>query len=431
MRLFELTEAPQDSTIAKQQFNTAMNNLKKHFNEKVLPAKKAVDEMYAEQYLPPIFDRYKKSMKPIVKMIQGLNKGVVEHGKLIGKQGVSAYTNLKTSILKQSMIKLQSIHNRAAIADLGVQYKGGGGAGGGINQTGGGGYGPLGPYEEVGKITDEFNKYIKNAFDMSSKVSTNPIDTGKVTNQTTQPEPTQPDNPARDEYNKRLNKDRTNKDKNLPAVIDSGDKEVDGELVSPAEKERADKMLDKKGQVIDGEWEEISRDSQAIKLLGSMPERPKLLVNKEPRIGDFIMWKGGPNSARPGQMNYGEIIKPSPYIDTNKSVMYRSINSNPNKGREGRESHIGKEKIIKYLKKEELAKLMPQSDPIKYTKDPKVSATVGKVGNAIQKGIKAGQRLGKTQPETDPNAGLVRGQAGRFAKGNQSGYKYVPKKPVG
>ena len=418
MHLFELTEAPQDSTIAKQQFNTAMNNLKKHFNEKVLPAKKAVDEMYAEQYLPPIFDRYKKSMKPIVKMIQGLNKGVVEHGKLIGKQGVSAYTNLKTSILKQSMIKLQSIHNRAAIADLGVQYKGGGGAGGGINQTGGGGYGPLGPYEEVGKITDEFNKYIKNAFDMSSKVSTNPIDTGKVTKQTTKP------NPARDEYNKRLNKGKTNKDKNLPAVIDSGDKEVDGELVSPAEKERADKMLDKKGQVIDGEWEEISRE------FTKLPEMPKLLVNKNPRIGDYIMWKGGKASARTGQMNYGEIIKPSPYIDTNKFVMYRSINSNPNKGREGAESHIGKEKIIKYLKKEELAKLMPQSDPIKYTKDPKVSATVGQVGNAIQKGIKAGQRLGKTQPQTDPNAGVVRGAKGRFDKGNQSGYKYVPKGTV-
>jgi hypothetical protein len=410
MRLFELTEAPQDSTIAKQQFTTAMNNLKKHFNEKVLPAKKAVDEMYAEQYLPPIFDKYKASLKPIVKMVQGLNKGVVEHGELIGKQGVSAYVNLKNNILKQSMIKLQSIHNRAAVANLDVRYKGGNG--------------PLGDYQAVGEKTDEFNKYIKNAFDMSSKVSTSPIDTGKVTGQTTQPEPTPPVNPARDEYNKRLNKGKTNKDKNLPAVIDKGDKAVDGEVVSPAGKERADKMLDKKGQVIDGEWEEIN---DAMKQL---PEMPKLLVNKNPRIGDYIMWKGGKASARQGQMNYGEIIEPSPYIDTNKSVMYRSINSNPNKGREGAESHIGKEKIIKYLKKEELAKLMPQTDPIKYTKDPKVSATVGQVGNAIQKGIKAGQQLGKTQPETNPNAGLLRGQGGRFDKGNQSGYQYAPKKPI-
>jgi len=400
MRLFEITEAPDDNIVASQQFTQAMNNLKKHFNDKVLPAKKAVDEMYAEQYLPPIFDKYKASMKPIVKMIQGLNKGVVEHGDLIGKQNVNAYINLKAGILKQSMIKLQSIHNRAAIANLGVRYKGGNG--------------PLGDYEAVGKITDEFNKKLKGMFDMSSKVSTIPIDTGKVTGQTTTPTPTGTDKP-------------TTGTEIVPHVIpldNKMDQAIDGEVVSPAEKERADKMLDKKGQVIDGEWEEVNN---AMKQL---PERPKLLVNKNPRIGDYIVWKGGKGSSRPGLDNYGEIIEPSPYIDTNKSVMYRSINSQPNKGREGRESHIGKEKIIKYLKKEDLAKLMPQSDPIKYTKDPKVSATVGKVGNAIQKGIKAGQRLGKTQPETDPNAGLVRGQAGRFAKGNQSGYQYAPKKPI-
>ena len=103
----------------------------------------------------------------------------------------------------------------------------------------------------------------------------------------------------------------------------------------------------------------------------------------------------------------------------------------PNKSRQGfAKSNINKDKVLKYLKKEDLAKIMPQSDPIKYTKDPKVSATVGKVGNAIQKGIKAGQRLGKSQPQTDPNAGLVRGAKGRFAKGNQSGYKYVPKTPI-
>jgi hypothetical protein len=409
MRLFELTEAPEDSTIASQQFAQAMNNLKKHFNDKVLPAKKAVDEMYAEQYLPPIFDKYKSSMKPIVKMVQGLNKGVVEHGELIGKQNVTAYVNLKNSILKQSMIKLQSIHNRAAIANLGVRYKGG--TPQGIN-------GPLGDYEAVGNITDEFNKKLKGMFELTSKVSTSPIDTGKETGQTTKPEPkgTGTDTPT-------TGTEIVPHVISLPDKMDRGDQAIDGEVVSPAEKERADKMLSK-GQVIDGEWEEINN---AMKQL---PEMPKLLVNKEPRIGDFIMWKGGKGSARPGQMNYGEIIKPSPYIDTNKSVMYRSINSNPNPGREGRESNINKEKIIKYLKKEDLAKLMPQSDPIKYTKDPKVSATVGKVGNAIQKGIKAGQQLGKTQPETDPNAGLVRGQAGRFAKGNQSGYKYVPKKPI-
>ena len=402
MRLFELTEAGNPE--ANKQLQLAIKNLMDHYTQKVAPVKKQVDEMYAEQYLPPIVDKYKRAVKPIIKTVQYLNNAVVKQQAEIDPMIAQQFASAKTQLMKNMRIRPQSIHNRAAIANLGVQYKGKNG--------------PMGDANDILDFAEEFNRYIKDQFALSSKISTNPIDTGKSTKQTTQPTPTPKP---------------TTGTAIVPTVIpldNKMDQTIDGEVVSPAEKERADKMLDKKGQVIDGEWEEISRDSQAIKLLGSMPERQKLLVNKEPRIGDYIMWKGGPNSARPGQMNYGEIIKPSPYIDTNKSVMYRSINSNPNKGREGRESNINKDKVLKYLKKEELAKLMPQSDPIKYTKDPKVSATVGQVGNAIQKGIKAGQRLGKTQPQTDPNAGIVRGAKGRFDKGNQSGYKYVPKGTV-
>ena len=397
MRLFELTEAGNPE--ANKQLQLAIKNLMDHYTQKVAPVKKQVDEMYAEQYLPPIVDKYKRAVKPIIKTVQYLNNAVVKQQAEIDPMIAQQFASAKTQLIKSMRIRPQSIHNRAAIANLGVQYKGKNG--------------PMGDANDILDFAEEFNRYIKDQFALSSKISTNPIDTGKSTKQTTQPTPAKPK--------------PTTGTALEPTVIpldNKMDQAIDGEVVSQAEKERADKMLNK-GQVVDGEWSEID---DAMKQL---PERPKLLVDKNPRIGDYIMWKGGKGSSREGQMNYGEIIEPSPYIDTNKSVMYRSINSQPNKSRQGfAKSNINKDKVLKYLKKEDLAKIMPQSDPIKYTKDPKVSATVGKVGNAIQKGIKAGQRLGKSQPQTDPNAGLVRGAKGRFAKGNQSGYKYVPKTPI-
>ena len=373
MRLFELTEAGNPE--ANKQLQLAIKNLMDHYTQKVAPVKKQVDEMYAEQYLPPIVDKYKRAVKPIIKTVQYLNNAVVKQQAEIDPMIAQQFASAKTQLIKSMRIRPQSIHNRAAIANLGVQYKGKNG--------------PMGDANDILDFAEEFNRYIKDQFALSSKISTNPIDTGKSTKQTTQPTPTGPTGTALE-----------------PTVIpldNKMDQAIDGEVVSPSEKERADKMLNK-GQVIDGEWSEID---DAMKQL---PLKQNLLVDKSPKVGDYIMWKGGKNSSRPGQANYGQIIEPSQYIDTNKSVMYRSINSQPNKGRVGRESNINKDKVLKYLKKEDLAKIMPQTTPAKYSG----------VKNAIKRGMNA----------VDPNAGIVRGNKGQFGPGNQSGYKYVPKTPV-
>ena len=376
MRLFELTEAGNPE--ANKQLQLAIKNLMDHYTQKVAPVKKQVDEMYAEQYLPPIVDKYKRAVKPIIKTVQYLNNAVVKQQAEIDPMIAQQFASAKTQLIKSMRIRPQSIHNRAAIANLGVQYKGKNG--------------PMGDANDILDFAEEFNRYIKDQFALSSKISTNPIDTGKSTKQTTQPTPAKPK--------------PTTGTALEPTVIpldNKMDQAIDGEVVSQAEKERADKMLNK-GQVIDGEWSEID---DAMKQL---PLKQNLLVDKSPKVGDYIMWKGGKNSSRPGQANYGQIIEPSPYIDTNKSVMYRSINSQPNKGRVGRESNINKDKVLKYLKKEDLAKIMPQTTPAKYSG----------VKNAIKRGMNA----------VDPNAGIVRGAKGRFDKGNQSGYKYVPKTPI-
>ena len=376
MRLFELTEAGNPE--ANKQLQLAIKNLMDHYTQKVAPVKKQVDEMYAEQYLPPIVDKYKRAVKPIIKTVQYLNNAVVKQQAEIDPMIAQQFASAKTQLIKSMRIRPQSIHNRAAIANLGVQYKGKNG--------------PMGDANDILDFAEEFNRYIKDQFALSSKISTNPIDTGKSTKQTTQPTPAKPK--------------PTTGTALEPTVIpldNKMDQAIDGEVVSQAEKERADKMLNK-GQVIDGEWSEID---DAMKQL---PLKQNLLVDKSPKVGDYIMWKGGKNSSRPGQANYGQIIEPSQYIDTNKSVMYRSINSQPNKGREGRESNINKDKVLKYLKKEDLAKIMPQTTPAKYSG----------VKNAIKRGMNA----------VDPNAGIVRGAKGRFDKGNQSGYKYVPKTPI-
>ena len=376
MRLFELTEAGNPE--ANKQLQLAIKNLMDHYTQKVAPVKKQVDEMYAEQYLPPIVDKYKRAVKPIIKTVQYLNNAVVKQQAEIDPMIAQQFASAKTQLIKSMRIRPQSIHNRAAIANLGVQYKGKNG--------------PMGDANDILDFAEEFNRYIKDQFALSSKISTNPIDTGKSTKQTTQPTPAKPK--------------PTTGTALEPTVIpldNKMDQAIDGEVVSQAEKERADKMLNK-GQVIDGEWSEID---DAMKQL---PLKQNLLVDKSPKVGDYIMWKGGKNSSRPGQANYGQIIEPSQYIDTNKSVMYRSINSQPNKGREGRESNINKDKVLKYLKKEDLAKIMPQTTPAKYSG----------VKNAIKRGMNA----------VDPNAGIVRGNKGQFGPGNQSGYKYVPKTPV-
>ena len=376
MRLFELTEAGNPE--ANKQLQLAIKNLMDHYTQKVAPVKKQVDEMYAEQYLPPIVDKYKRAVKPIIKTVQYLNNAVVKQQAEIDPMIAQQFASAKTQLIKSMRIRPQSIHNRAAIANLGVQYKGKNG--------------PMGDANDILDFAEEFNRYIKDQFALSSKISTNPIDTGKSTKQTTQPTPAKPK--------------PTTGTALEPTVIpldNKMDQAIDGEVVSQAEKERADKMLNK-GQVIDGEWSEID---DAMKQL---PLKQNLLVDKSPKVGDYIMWKGGKNSSRPGQANYGQIIEPSQYIDTNKSVMYRSINSQPNKGRVGRESNINKDKVLKYLKKEDLAKIMPQTTPAKYSG----------VKNAIKRGMNA----------VDPNAGIVRGNKGQFGPGNQSGYKYVPKTPV-
>ena len=176
MRLFELTEAGNPE--ANKQLQLAIKNLMDHYTQKVAPIKKQVDEMYAEQYLPPIVDKYKRAVKPIIKTVQYLNNAVVKQQAEIDPMIAQQFSSAKTQLMKSMRIRPQSIHNRAAIANQGVQYTGKNG--------------PMGDANDILDFAEEFNRYIKDQFALSSKISTNPIDTGKSTKQTTQPTPVEP-----------------------------------------------------------------------------------------------------------------------------------------------------------------------------------------------------------------------------------------------
>lgn len=327
MHLHEITEAPNKE--ANSQLQLALRNLMAHYNEKVAPIKKEVDEMYAEQYLPATLNRYKQSVKSTVNTIQYLNNAVEQQRELLKPEMIKSFTNTKSTLFKQMRIQPKSIHDKVSIANLGVQYTRGNG--------------PLGDANAIMDIAEEFNRFLKDKFAQSKKISGKPIDNpwgNPVTPGIKQPTSDRPG----------PRPDPKGLDPKLPTVVDPG---ISGEVLSP-EHPDYDK-LDKKNNIIDGEWSVVDK---AMKLL---PKQQLRLTDQRPKAGDYVMWTGGARSSRSGQPNYGKVAS----VRDNGVLNVTSINQQPNSSRQGRPFGLNPKSVEKTMSKQQMSKILPQSSPSK------------------------------------------------------------------
>ena len=331
MHLHELTEA---DTEANNQLRLAITNLMNHYKQKVAPIKKEIDEMYAEQYLPAVLNRYKQSVKPIVNTVQYLNNAVEQQRKLLTPAMLKSFTNTKANLFKQMRIRPQSIHDRNAIASQGVQYTRGNG--------------PLGDANKILDIAEEFNRFLKDKFALSKKVSGKPI-------ATPWPNPVTPgvDQPSSDSPGPRPDPkgaDIPKKGRKTPAVVDPG---LTGDVLSPEQPDIAGEIGKGSRQVIDGEWTVID---QAMKRL---PKQQLRLTDQRPKAGDYVMWTGGARSSRSGQANYGKVDS----VRDNGVLNVTSINQQPNSSRQGRPFGLNPKSVEKTMSQQQLSKILPQPKP--------------------------------------------------------------------
>ncbi len=363
MHLFELTENPKpktatgggaipDANTLNAQFMNAIKEVENFFVTKFLPKKKELDLKYGQQWNELTVKEMDNIHNALINLVQKLN-GQANNGdirELLIPEYLQKWEQKKTAMIKKGKITPKSIRMNRNFRDLNIRYDQDPSLPGG--ETGG---------EQMNKsikFAKDWHNDLKNGFAKNiNPVGGNPFGGFK-------------NNPPRDKNQEPTPEPKGPKPKGPKSgpgtdlSTDVIDPTVPGEFI-PGEKPDRTK-LDKYGEIIDGSFE-VVQDAEAIKLLNKKQEKPKLLVDKTPKVGDYIMWRGGKASSRTGDMNYGVIIKPqTPGLDTNKFVPYQSINSQPNKSRQGRKSIISKEKILKYLTKEELQQMMPQQDPKKY-----------------------------------------------------------------
>ena len=399
MHLFELTENPKpktatgggaipDANTLNAQFMNAIKEVENFFVTKFLPKKKELDLKYGQQWNELTVKEMDNIHKSLLNLVQKLN-GQANNGdirELLIPEYLQKWEQKKKAMLKKGKITPKSIRMNRTFRDLNIRYDN---DPSGAGETGG---------EQMNKsikIAQDWHNMLKNGFVQNiNPVGGNPFSGFKNNpprdkNQEPTPGPKGPKpGPGTD----------LSTDVKLKQL--GYDDTVKGEFI-PGEKPDRTK-LDKYGEIIDGNFE-VVQDAEAIKLLNKKQEKPKLLVDKTPKVGDYIMWRGGKASSRTGDMNYGVIIKPqTPGLDTNKFVPYQSINSQPNKSRQGRKSIISKEKILKYLTKEELQQMMPQQDPKKYRGGGGSGGSGGSGGPGVGRGMGPGSRRTQFRKDSDP-----------------------------
>ena len=338
MRLFELTGPEREG------FEAQVKQINDYFTANVVPAKTKIDDYYVQQWPKPYWVAYSKSVEQLTKLYAFMAHDIMSYTMERKKTDpnykfpVVVIDTLKKTLashVKASVVKPKDIHMAKHSGEL--RYKG---------QS-------TEPHNDLEKVTGEIKRLINDLKNSLNAPKKPPANRKKPTPPVVDPVPTDPKKPGTD----------LSTDVKLKQL--GYDDTVKGEFI-PGEKPDRTK-LDKYGDIIDGEFEYIDPELQAIKLISLKPEKPKLLTNKMPRVGDYIMWKGGRGSSRTGEPNYAVIIEPEyAGVDLNKYVPYQSINTQPNKSRMGRKSIISKDKILKYLTKDELQKMMPQQDPKKY-----------------------------------------------------------------
>ena len=342
MRLFELT-GPEREGIERQ-----VAQIMDYFLKNVRPSVQALQKYYAQQYPKAYWQAYTKSMEQLTKLYSYLAHDINAYTEAMQKTDpnyrfpVVVMDTIKKQLvthIKNSSFKPKDIHMAKHATQL--QYQDNPGVPTHQQIEG-----------EVKKLVDGLKNSLKRPI--------KPRGGRKVGGPVVDPNP--PKDPVKPVDPKKPGTDLSTDVKLKQLGYDDTAK---GEYIPGENPDRT--KLDKYGEIIDGEFEYLDPELQAIKLISLKPEKPKLLTNKMPRVGDYIMWKGGRGSSRPGEPNYAVIIEPEyAGVDLNKYVPYQSINTQPNKSRMGRKSVISKDKILKYLTKDELQKMMPQQDPKKY-----------------------------------------------------------------